>query len=178
MDAGADTASFAVPVTITSDHPVKYQTLVSGPWVNEILGRKVNIGDNTLADLITVTIPNSPCSGFILLEYIIKSNADRTAESGQIRVDINRREGSDTVFALATTLTGVEQQSGIHAETLGVTFTVDAVSGASSAVQTFNIEVTVDSSVSGNPTIQFYGRLLSGDNVGSDASSEITWAVV
>ena len=105
------------------------------------------------------------------------TNAERSAESGQVRVDIVRRENSDTAFALATTLAGVEQQSGAYAETLGVTFTVDAVVGDSGAVQTFNIEVTIDTNVTADPTIQFYGRLLSGDNVGADAASEITWVV-
>ncbi len=155
---------------------VRVRAADTGPWANQLMGSKAT-SDGVATDVVTVTVPNPSggLSGFIELDYVIRTNADRTSVSGKVRVDISRRFDSDAVFAIASVLADVEQQSGAFAETLSSTWSVSSVSGASSGDQTFTIQVNADSGASATPNVGYNARCLSfGGTNASDA--EVTMA--
>jgi hypothetical protein len=103
--------------------------------------------DNTATDLITVTVPNSNQSAVILLELLGSSGGTDAYESSRVAtgaVVLARTTGANVVAVVATLeLAQIATVSG--GDTFTLAYGVSSITGAVGAVNTFTIQVTLNS---------------------------------
>lgn len=141
----------------------KVQHSTSGPWVSRIVGSKACPADNTLTSVVTVTVPNNYVEGQIRLDYVINNNgnASRTYAGGRL-ITFGRRPDGATVKA---DFEYVAEQSVLAggAETIAISWSLSANVGLDTAVQTFDIEVTCDSSDDSFSYVHFVATLIGSN---------------
>lgn len=148
----------------------------NGPHVSRVVASKNNLVDNTLTSFLRVTVPNDYIGAVVKLDYIITSNTLSRYRMGGLYISIGRTlnaatsKGSIAYIAEQTLLTGA-------AETITVTFTLSANTGADNATQTFDVQVTIDVEATLVGFVYSAAELLSAV-YGSAATSEITIATV
>lgn len=112
--------------------------------------RLTNVADNTATDVWTVTVPNAAHAAAIKLYFLATTGSTDAMESSRYAegsVVLARTAGADCVAtAVAISDAAIATVSG--GATLTLAYGVTAMTGASSATQTFTIQVTLD--VSGN----------------------------
>lgn len=114
----------------------------------KIILKKTGIADNTATSVITVTVPNANHAAMVKLSFLSSNGGTDAFESSRTAlgtVVLARTSGVDTVAAVATlTLAQIATVSSGATHTLA--YGVSAITGASSATQTFDIQVTIDDS--------------------------------
>ena len=157
-------------LTSTAAKWLRAQGSSSGPFVEELIGRKITITDNTETAFITVTVANIETDARIEIEYTINSDQYDRYITGRIHVVSCRTAGVTTIHGIAEVdaILGVNARG---AETLsGVTFSLSANTGAVGATQTYTINVLADSSVGGAVLrIKYRARVLTDTFNGSGA---------
>jgi hypothetical protein len=134
------------------------------------LQKKVtSIADNSATAVFTVTVPNAAHAAGIEVFFLSSNGSTDAFESSRIAIGtvvLARTAGVDTV-ATANALTN----AGIATVAAGATHTlaygVSAMSGASSATQTFTITVTIDDTGNtGSNQVVAVARLLNAEATG------------
>ncbi len=165
-----------VDITKSGSPYAKAHQGANGPHVARIVGSKTSITDNTLTSFLRVTVPNTYLGGIIKLDYIVVSEATSRWRMGGLFIYIARVVDVATQKASAVYITE-QTLLGAGAETLAVTFTLSANSGADGATQTFDIQVTIDSSANQVGFIHYAAELLSAQYK-TTLTDEITIATV
>ncbi len=127
-----------------------------------MVGAHTFASDNNLEAFITVTVPNNYMDGVIKILYQIHGNGTaKSMHSGEIFVDITRSNGANTGMSILQSIADQTITSGGTPDTMTVTFSVSALTGASGATQTFNVECTVDNSDNGISYLKYRAELLT-----------------
>lgn len=127
------------------------------------------IADNSATAVFTVTVPNANHAAGVEIFFLSSNGSTDAFESSRIAIGtvvLARTAGVDTV-AVANALTN----DGIATVGSGATHTlaygVSAISGASSATQTFTVTVTIDDSGNtGSNQVVAIARLLNAEATG------------
>jgi len=112
----------------------------------EIVVRKTGIADNTATSIITVTVPNSEHNAAIFLDILAHlgtgTDLSESSRCATGAIVLARKTGVDTV-ATAATLTTTQIATTSGGGTLTLAYGVSSITGASSATQTVDIQVTL-----------------------------------
>lgn len=131
--------------------------------------KTTGIADNTATAVVTVTVPNANHSGGLRITLVSSNGSTDAFESTRVAegfISIARTSGADTVAVAATLgLTAIATVSGGATHTLA--YGVSAISGASSATQTFTVTVTIDDSGNlGSNQVLVQAELLNSESSG------------
>ena len=126
------------------------------------------IADNTATTILTVTIPNANHAAAVSLRFITSNgstDAFETTRVAQGTIVISRITGADTVASASVIDHEGIASSGVNTHTLA--YSITAMTGAASATQTFNIQVTINDNgnTGGNQCVVYY-ELLNAEATG------------
>jgi hypothetical protein len=111
-----------------------------------IVVRKTGIADATATAIITVTVPNAAHNAAIFLDILghlgTGTDASESSRTATGSVVIARTSGADTV-AVVSTLEAAQIATVSGGGTLTLAYDLSALTGASSATQTFTIRLTL-----------------------------------
>ena len=156
-------ASGNVPLNLITNNTAKVTISTAGQVAlvnaNQVLGtsagagsehtlvvRKTGIANNSATAVITVTVPNAAHNAAIFLDILghlgTGTDASESSRCATGSIVLARTAGVDTV-AVASTLEAATIATVSGGGTLTLAYAVSAISGASSATQTFNITLTL-----------------------------------
>ncbi len=131
--------------------------------LTELVVTKTAITDNVATAMITVTVPNTAQSAVVEMLWNNRVSDDESARVGKIYLVINRVNNANTV----TTFTTIDEAiATAGTETLTQVVDASSLTGASTAEQTFNIQVTLNTSASTTANTTVYAQLLNGNATG------------
>lgn len=112
----------------------------------KLIKKVTGIADNSATDVITVTVPNANHAAGIKLSFVSSNGSTDAFESSRVAegfVVLARTSGVDTVTAVAA-LALAQIATVASGATHTLAYGVSAISGLSSATQTFTITVTIN----------------------------------
>ena len=138
-----------------------------------LLFKKTGIADNTATAIITVTIPNAAHAACLRLLFLSSNGGADTFESSRTAQGLVVFQRSAGAVAVATAATIADGQIATDATggsaTHTLAYAVSAVTGAATAVNTFNITVTLDTSGSTVAQIVVFAELINSEPNGVTA---------
>ncbi len=148
----------------------KYSGVGEVTSLQNLIGKKTGIADSSATSLITVTVPNANHAAAIRIMLVasLGTGTDQfeSTRCAQGMVVLSRKTGDGTLPAAATlTLAQISTDSG--GGTLTLAYGVSAVTGSSSQVNTFDIQVTlVKSGTITDLQCVFYAELVNAEAAG------------
>jgi len=138
-------------------------------------GEKVGMTNNTPTSFARIHLPNAITIARFTVDYIINSQSRQRLQTGQLHITAGRTDsGTNSVAAITSVYSQAIQMTG--AETLTVTFSMSAVSGAYTTKQTFDVQVTANSSAGSAGHLQYALSLISDRFDGSLGEGQHAWA--
>jgi len=113
----------------------------------KLVKKVTGIADNSATDVLTVTVPNANHAAVLVVWSVSSTGSTDAFESSRVYVKyfvIARTTGADTVTANVGTIQAIATVAG--GATLTTNIAASALTGASSATQTFTLQATLDDS--------------------------------
>ena len=130
--------------------------------------------NNTLTSFARIHLPNTITIARFIVDYVINSQSRQRLQTGQLHITTGRTDsGTNSVAAITPVYSQAIQMTG--AETLMVTFSMSAVSGANTTEQIFDVQVTGNSSAGSAGHLQYAISHISDRFDGSLGEGQHAW---
>ena len=143
-----------------------------------LVGAKASLVDNTATGFLRFSIANAYTGAVVQIWYRVDSNWNSPVKTGMLHVTIGRNTGRDTVAAVAESVAQQSVSPAASDETLTVTFAMSAVTGASGAAQTIDLNITSDVAATRVSKIAYRATIVTGGLQSGTANSYITMAAL
>lgn len=151
-------------LTATSGAVIGAATANAAGGLRDWTAKLTGVADNTATTLFEVTVPNANHAAAIELTFIASVNNFHSSRVAKGLVVVSRDADDDTVAVVAAL--ALEQIATGGTETLTLAYSVTAMTGDPNAEQTFNIQVTLNTSNSSAAQVVANARILNSEATG------------